>query len=135
MKQSSACKRLSLTALLVLPSLLAGNAWAEGRLIGGAPRDNEITAKFDGTLKLWFTGNIGERSPSLVILDKSGQRVDRQDASITIGERSELKASTASPLPPGSYVAHYRVITEDGLVISGIYRFSVKVNETQGGAP
>lgn len=118
-----------------LTLLFAEHAAAEGRLIGGTPRDNEVVARFDGTLKLWFTGNIGEKSPSLVILDKAGQRVDRKDTRITPGERTELMASTINPLPAGPYIAHYRVITEDGLVISGIYRFSIKATEAQGGTP
>jgi copper resistance protein C len=44
---------------------------------------------------------------------------------LVIDEHSELTATT-KPLPPGAYVIRYRVLTEDGLVVSGIRHFSVK---------
>jgi len=112
-------------AITVLAGSAQQAAWAEGVLVGGQPRDNAVVASFDGTVRLWFSGNISERAPSLVVVDSAGQRVDNGDVKLAIAPRSELTATTR-PLPPGSYVVRYRVVTEDGLVVSGLYRFAVK---------
>lgn len=101
------------------------STWAEGDLAGGQPRDNAVVASFDGTVRLWFSGNISDRTPSLVVVDAARQRVDNGDARLAIAPRSELSATTR-PLPPGSYIVRYRVVTEDGLIVSGLYRFAVK---------
>lgn len=98
---------------------------AEGVLIKAQPRDNSVVKAFDGQVKLWFSGNVSDRSPSLIVMDSNGSRVDNSDMQLNIDDRSELSAST-KPLPPGNYVVRYRVVTEDGLVVSGLSRFTVK---------
>ncbi|MBM4201500.1 MAG: copper resistance protein CopC [Gammaproteobacteria bacterium] len=119
-----ACRTITL-AFAILAGSAQQFAWAEGVLVGGQPRDNSVVASFDGMVRLWFSGNISERAPSLVVVDGAGQRVDNGDARLAIAARSELTATTR-PLQPGSYVVRYRVVTEDGLVVSGLYRFAVK---------
>lgn len=101
------------------------NSFAEGILMQIQPRDNEVVSAFDGHIKVWFSGNVSERSPTLVILDSQGNRVDNGDLKLTIADRSELTVTT-HPLTAGKYVIRYRVVTEDGLIVSGISRFSVK---------
>ncbi|NOT84235.1 MAG: copper resistance protein CopC [Methylococcaceae bacterium] len=90
------------------------------------PRDNEALTAFDGNVKLWFSGNVSERTPTLVVLDARGNRVDNSDLKLTIADRSELSATTRSPLAAGQYVVRYRVVTDDGLIVSGISHFTVK---------
>lgn len=107
--------------------LLAGGArlgHAEGVLLKSDPKNNAEVADFDGTVKFWFSGNVGERSPSVVVVDGQGQRVDNGDARLVLGERHRLTATT-KPLQPGTYAARYRVITEDGLIVSGVSKFSI----------
>ena len=98
---------------------------AEGILIKAEPKDKAELANFDGNIKLWFSGNISERSPTLVVVDGKGNRVDKGDMRLVIGERSRLTASTQA-LQAGPYVIRYRVITDDGLIVSGILKFTVK---------
>ncbi len=97
---------------------------AEGVLLKSYPKNKEDIANFDGTVKFWFSGNVGERSPSVVVVDAQGQRVDNGDARLVLGERHRLTATT-QPLKPGPYATRYRVITEDGLIVSGITHFTV----------
>ncbi|MEQ1637456.1 MAG: copper resistance CopC family protein [Methylococcales bacterium] len=89
------------------------------------PRDNEAVTSFDGNVKLWFSGNVSERTPTLVVVDSQGNRVDKGDIKLVIADRSELSATTR-PLTAGKYVIRYRILTDDGLIVSGISRFSVK---------
>ncbi|WP_256360950.1 copper resistance protein CopC [Methylomonas koyamae] len=60
----------------------------------------------------------------MVVVDGQGKRVDNGDTRLVLGERHRLTATT-QPLPPGPYAVRYRVITEDGLVVSGISKFTV----------
>lgn len=116
------------TLLIYFPLLWGflsiGTAHAEGILIKSYPKQNTEIADFDGTIKFWFSGNVGERSPSVVVVDGTGKRVDKGDARLVLGERHRLTATTQL-LKPGPYAARYRVITEDGLIVSGVLKFSI----------
>jgi methionine-rich copper-binding protein CopC len=119
---------------LVLVSFfwMTQTAFAEGVLMDVLPKDNSVVAldKFDNKIRLAFSGNVSERSPSLVVVDSTGTRVDKHDVQLTIGDRSILTA-TAVDLAAGRYAIRYRVVTEDGLVVSGICRFELKNKEVQ----
>lgn len=112
----------SLSVLLMSAASLLCHA--EGVLLKSEPKNNAEVPNFDGTVKLWFSGNVGERSPSLVVVDGQGKRVDNGDTRLVLGERHRLTATT-QPLKPGPYAARYRVITEDGLIVSGVLKFSI----------
>lgn len=105
-------------------------SYAEGILIKSEPKNKAEVANFDGNIKLWFSGNVGERSPSVVVVDDKGNRVDNGDSRLVLGERHRLTATT-KPLAPGAYAVRYRVITEDGLIVSGVSKFSVIVLTTE----
>lgn len=115
----------SFTALSLLVTSWASHA--EGILIKSEPKNKAEIANFDGNIKLWFSGNVGERSPSVVVVDDKGNRVDNGDSRLVLGERHRLTATT-KPLTPGAYAMRYRVITEDGLIVSGVSKFSVIAN-------
>ncbi|MDD2759496.1 MAG: copper resistance protein CopC [Methylomonas sp.] len=113
--------------ILLSALLLAGGArlgHAEGVLLKSEPKNNAEVADFDGTLKFWFSGNVGDRAPSVVVVDAQGKRVDNGDTRLVLGERHRLTATTR-PLQPGPYAARYRVITEDGLIVSGVSKFNI----------
>ncbi|CAD6874594.1 copper resistance CopC family protein [Methylomonas fluvii] len=112
----------SLTALSLL--ITSSLSYAEGILIKSEPKNNAALTNFDGNIKLWFSGNVSGRSPSLVVVDNKGNRVDNSDSRLVLGERHRLTATT-KPLTPGAYAVRYRVITEDGLIVSGVSKFSV----------
>lgn len=122
-------KRFSIVKIVLITLLslsFCQSLMAEGILMKSQPRDQEVLAAFDGNVKLWFSGNVSERSPTLVILDNQGNRVDNKDLKLTLSsDRSELSATTKA-LNAGKYVVRYRVVTDDGLIVSGILRFSVK---------
>lgn len=114
--------------LAILTGLSLANAepsMAEGTLIRSEPSDREVLSTYDGTVRLWFSGNVSQRSPTLVVVDDQGNRVDNGDLNIDIGQRTQL-STTTKPLGSGQYVVRYRVLTRDGLVVSGIYKFSIK---------
>jgi len=108
----------------ILAWTVAQNAFAEGVLIKGEPEDKAQLSQFDGKLNFWFSGNVSERDPSLIVVNSRGQRVDNHDVKLDIASRSHLRATTPK-LPPDHYVIRYRVVTEDGLVVSGIRKFSI----------
>ena len=73
----------SLVALLLLTISLVTHA--EGVLLKSDPKNNAEVTNFDGTVKLWFSGNVSERSPSLVVVDNKGNRVDNSDTRLVLG--------------------------------------------------
>jgi len=111
--------------LATLLAIICQFSHAEGVLMKAQPKDNSVVSAFDGQVKLWFSGNVGDRSPSLIVLDSNGNRVDNNDMKLDIDDRSELSATTKT-LAAGNYIVRYRVVTEDGLVVSGLSRFTVK---------
>ncbi|MBD9357662.1 copper resistance CopC family protein [Methylomonas albis] len=117
--------------LCMLAYSLTGHA--EGVLLKSEPKDNAVVTDFDGTIKLWFNGNVSERSPSVVVVDANGKRVDNADTRLVLGERHRLTASTQA-LQPGPHAIRYRVITEDGLIVSGILKFT-KTDKSANEAP
>ncbi|MCK9608085.1 MAG: copper resistance protein CopC [Methylomonas sp.] len=123
MMKKIAAKALS-AVLLVIASPIG---LAEGVLLKSDPKNNAEVANFDGTVKLWFSGNVSERYPSVVVVDGKGNRVDNGDTRLVLGERHRLTATT-KPLSPGPYAMRYRVVTEDGLIVSGVSKFSITDN-------
>lgn len=111
-----------MTALLLLIVSLASHA--EGILLKSEPTNNAEVDHFDGTVKLWFSGNVSARAPSIVVVDGKGQRVDNGDTRLVLGERHRMTVST-KPLSPGPYALRYRVVTEDGLIVSGVSKFAI----------
>jgi methionine-rich copper-binding protein CopC len=120
-------KKIRLVFISLLLQLFSQNAFAEGVLMDVQPRDNSVVSAFDNKVTLAFSGNVSERSPTLVVLDSTGTRVDNKDLKLTIGDsdRSILTATTKN-LTAGRYVIRYRVVTKDGLVVSGVCRFEIK---------
>ena len=112
------------TALAALFACISTISLAEGVLLKSDPKNNAEISNFDGNVKLWFSGNVGERAPSVVVVDDKGNRVDNGDTRLVLGERHRLTATT-KPLSPGPYVTRYRVVTEDGLIVSGVLKFSI----------
>lgn len=110
--------------LIFIFSLLCQTASAEGILLKGIPEDNAQLKQFDGKINLWFSGNVGDRYPAIVVVNSQGQRVDNRDVQLEIADRSQLRVTTKA-LTPDQYVIRYRVVTEDGLVVSGIRKFSI----------
>lgn len=122
-------KIISNTLPALILSFVSLMSHAEGVLLKSDPKNNAEVAHFDGTVKLWFSGNVSERSPSIVVVDDKGNRVDNGDTRLVLGERHRLTATT-KPLSPGPYVMRYRVLTEDGLIVSGVSKFSISDNAT-----
>lgn len=118
-------KKISIAvAAAIVVMALPNRGQAEGVLLKSQPAHNARLSQFDNKISLWFSGNVGERFPSIVVVNSQGQRVDNQDVGLDIAARSHLHVTT-KPLPPDNYALRYRVVTEDGLVVSGIQTFSI----------
>lgn len=108
----------------VLLTIFSQMSHAEGVLLKSEPKNKAEIVDFDGTVKLWFSGNVSAHYPSVVVVDGKGNRVDNGDTRLVLGERHRLTATT-KPLPAGPYAIRYRVVTEDGLIVSGVSKFSI----------
>jgi methionine-rich copper-binding protein CopC len=124
-KNNRPALRTALILFIIFTAYLSC-AKAEGILVATQPGENAEISGFDGKVTLWFSGNITTRTPTLIVFDAHGNRVDNGKPKLKVEARSELSVLTHTPLPAGVYVARYRVLTRDGLVISGIYKFAIK---------
>ncbi len=120
-------KKIPLVFISLLLQLLCQNVFAEGILMEVKPKDNSVVSGFDNKVTLAFSGNVSDRTPTLVVLDSTGKRVDNKDLSLTIGDKDRsILSATTQVLAAGRYVIRYRIVTKDGLVVSGICRFEIK---------
>lgn len=126
MKRKNYSVATPLVVFILLSALLLSGlplAHAEGVLVTTEPK--EVSSPVN-SVTLWFSGNITARTPTLIVFDNHGKRVDDGKPKLKIAQRSELSVTTTGTLPAGAYTARYRVLTQDGLVVSGIYKFAIK---------
>lgn len=114
-------KRRFLWSLLALTQIAQGDAL----LVASTPPADAKLSHFAGQVIFRFRGNISAQAPSLVVVDEFGNRVDRGDMQIRLTEDGAELATTTPPLTLGRYAVRYRVLTEDGLVLSGIQHFTI----------
>ena len=75
-----------------------------------------------------FNENIGHEYRALTVTDESGNRFD-DDPIEQINKDQELcLKKQLKPLIPGNYEVRYRVLSNDGHVVSGKYNFSFIAN-------
>ncbi len=113
------------------PLVLAGLMYAsltlgDALLTQSTPPADAVLSHFAGEVVLRFRGNISSRAPTLVVVDEFGNRVDRKDVQIQLESDGARLIATAPELAPGRYAVRYRVLTEDGLVLSGIQYFTIR---------
>ncbi|MCX8048729.1 MAG: copper resistance protein CopC [Methylohalobius sp.] len=106
--------------------LLAPNAFGDALLVDSVPAADAEIPHFEGKVVFRFRGNISERWPSLVVVDEFGNRVDRGEVQIHIVKDGAELSTVTPPLAPGRYAVRYRVLSEDGLVLSGIQYFKIR---------
>lgn len=118
--------------LFLFGYLNAFAAQAHTTLISEIPVGNSQITKLPSEVALTFDENlivIGEAN-SLEVTDPNGSEITFGDVKITNNLlRRELKASSI----PGTYSVTYRVVSEDGHVVSNTYKFVLKGKEISSG--
>lgn len=98
---------------------------AHAILVKAAPDKDSLVSVAPKEVHLTFNDAVGEEFLALAVVDASGKRVDRHDAKLDFTDHSQLRA-TVEDLTKGQYMVRYRVLSADGHVVSGKYKFTLQ---------
>jgi methionine-rich copper-binding protein CopC len=73
---------------------------------------------------LWFTQHLEPAFSSVTVTNEAGQRVDLGNAQIPQGSPDELQIGL-KPLPPGTYLVSWHVVSVDTHPTEGTFTFEV----------
>jgi methionine-rich copper-binding protein CopC len=104
---------LAVLAAIVASALVAAAAFAHAQLLGSKPRHGETLERSPARVVLTFDEGIDTGLVQLQVEDAAGRRAHRGEP-FHPGGREELVAVRLRPGLEGTYVARYRVISEDG---------------------
>ena len=110
--------------LLALAWLASPAAFAHAYLDRTSPEAASTVRGSPAEVKLWFSHALEPAFSTVRVVDSGGKQVDRQDKRVDAGEAKLLKVSLP-PLAPGPYRVIWRVLSADGHVTRGEFRFEV----------
>ena len=73
---------------------------------------------------LWFTQDLEPAFSSVTVTNEAGQRVDLGNAQIPPGSPARLQIAL-KPLPPGTYLVSWHVVSVDTHPTEGTFTFEV----------
>src|SRR4051794_217386 len=120
---SRSTRALGAAALIALA--LAPSAWAHARLVGTSPPPGAVEKREPRLLVLHFDEPLEGRLDTLRVLDAQGRRID--DGQVVGPGRSptDLGVRLLPGAGKGTYRVSYRIVSEDGHVVTGATAFSV----------
>ncbi|MFZ4517822.1 MAG: copper resistance protein CopC [Microthrixaceae bacterium] len=121
-----------LLGLLALAGPGAGVAGAHATLVSSDPANDEVVATRPASVRLTFDEPVVARDDGVRVLDPTGAVVSRGPTRGGEGGR-QLTTRVATDVPAGSYTVSYRVLSDDGHVISGSFLYHVE--RRTGSAP
>ena len=113
--------RLTLVCLGLAPGLV----WGHAALVRSTPAQRAMLARSPDRVRLWFNEPLEARFARVSVWDGQARQVDRQD--MLVGPDDPKALSVGIPdLAPGAYTVRYRVLSVDGHVVEGSFRFTVR---------
>jgi copper transport protein len=121
---SSSCRRLSSLAALLLALAFPAGAAAHARLVGSKPADGAVLATPPADVRLLFDDEVRPAGGDLAV-DAAGRSVLAGHAHRLAGNNRALVIPLRPGLPRGAYTVRWRVISDDGHLITGVLAFAV----------
>ena len=112
----------ALATLLGLVFLPAGTASAHATLESTTPSDGSVVQRLPSSITMQYSEGVSLRPDGVRVLDPSGKRVDRGEASAS---GSVVTVPLRSDAAQGTYVVAWRVVSADGHPVRGAFTFSV----------
>lgn len=108
----------------------AGEAHAEDgvphlRLVATSPAADSTVAGSPAEIRLFFSEPPQMRGTTIRLTRGAEDLVEATEAAADPEDAKELFIRPASPLAPGTYTVHWRVIAEDGHTQRGTFEFRV----------
>ena len=110
--------------MLLLALAFPAAASAHARLVGSKPADGAVLATSPGDVKLLFDDEIRPAGGDLVI-DSRGRSVLAGPAHRLAGNDRVLVLPLRPALARGAYTARWRVVSNDGHLVTGVLAFAV----------
>ena len=76
------------------------------------------------TVTLWFTQDLEPAFSSVTVTNEAGQRVDLGNSHFPQGSPAELRIGL-KPLPPGTYLVSWHVVSVDTHPTEGTFTFEI----------
>ncbi|HEX5146654.1 MAG TPA: copper resistance protein CopC [Conexibacter sp.] len=123
----SAAGRTARALLLALALCCAAPAAAQAhaQLEGTAPQRGAILRRAPAQVAFRFDEPVEGDFGAVRVYDRTGGRVDEGDAFHPAGAAKALGVHLKPGVPQGTYTATYRVVSQDGHIVSGGFAFSI----------
>jgi hypothetical protein len=116
----------------ILVALVAGaaafgavsSAQAHAFLDHASPAVGSSVPAAPPNVTLWFTQDLEPAFSGVTVTNEAGQRVDLGNAQIPQGSPAELQIGL-KPLPPGTYLVSWHVVSVDTHPTEGTFTFEV----------
>lgn len=118
-------RALAVGLLLVAMALCLPNpAIAHALVFEAAPRSGEVVTTPPSRIFLRFNSRIEKGLSSVTVTGPAGRPIPLPVAGAPEGAPDRL-AVPVPPLPPGTYLVRWKVLSADGHVTEGAFRFTV----------
>jgi methionine-rich copper-binding protein CopC len=116
----------AIMVVLVAGAIVIGSspAWAHAFLDHASPAVGSSVPASPPNLTLWFTQDLEPAFSSVTVTNEAGQQVDLGNAQIPQGSPAELQIGL-KPLPPGTYLVSWHVVSVDTHPTEGTFTFEV----------
>jgi methionine-rich copper-binding protein CopC len=102
----------------------ASGAQAHAFLDHASPAVGSSVPTAPALVTLWFTQELEPAFINVTVTNEAGQRVDLGNAKIPPGGPAELQVGL-KPLPPGTYLVSWHVVSVDTHPTEGTFTFDV----------
>ena len=102
----------------------AAEAQAHAFLDHASPAVGSSVPAAPTVVTLWFTQDLEPAFSNVTVTNEAGQRVDLGSARIPPGSPAELQIGL-KPLPPGTYLVSWHVVSVDTHPTEGTFTFEV----------
>jgi hypothetical protein len=113
---------IALVSAVVVAS--ASSARAHAFLDHASPAVGSSVPASPANVTLWFTQDLEPAFSDVTVTNEAGQRVDLGNAQIPQGSPAELQIGL-KPLPPGTYLVSWHVVSVDTHPTEGTFTFEV----------
>ena len=112
--------------VMIFGMMVVGNAWAHAFLSSAVPAVGSTVATGPKELRLHFSEDVEVKFSSVKITLEGGKDIGPVKIAVEPSHPQMIVVYLTTPLAPGVYVVHWRVVSVDTHKTQGDYRFTVK---------